>query len=168
MANRVIVAAFDTQNQAYDTATALQRLHDDGTITVKQGALVTKDDKGNLAVPDTRDVGPPWGLLGGGVIGGIMGVLLGPAGVAAGAAAGTVAAAAAAGAAIGTATGATVGAAADLLGLGLSEEYVNQEMSSTLNPGDSALIVEADEGSTEPVDAAVTRNHGRVYRKDLS
>ena len=32
MANRVIVAVFQTQNQAYDAAAAMQRLDDDGMI----------------------------------------------------------------------------------------------------------------------------------------
>jgi uncharacterized membrane protein len=166
MADRAIVAAFGTQNQAYDMATALQGLSDAGTLTLKRAAIVTKDDRGNLTIPDTRNVGAPWGLLGGGLLGGLLGALLGPAGVAAGAAAGAAAAAAAAGAAVGAATGATVGATADLVDLGLSQGFID-EVSYNLNPGDSALIAEVDEGSTAPVDAAVTRNGGRIYRADL-
>jgi uncharacterized membrane protein len=157
-----VVAVFDTQNQAYDAAAALQRLNDDGTIDVKRGAIVTKDDKGNLTVPDTK-LGGPWGLLGGGLIGGLMGALLGPAGAAAGVAAGT---AAAAGAAVGAATGAAAGGSADLLALGLSSGFVD-EVSADLNPGQSALIAEVSEGSTEPVDAAVQQLRGRVHREDL-
>jgi uncharacterized membrane protein len=164
MPDRAVVAVFDTQNQAYDTAADLQRLADDGTIDVKRGAIVTKDAKGNLTIPDSRGVGAPWGLLGGGLIGAVAGALLGPAGAAAGAAAGT---AAAAGAAVGAATGATVGGSADLLALGLSEAFVD-DVSRDLDPGRSALIVEAAEGSTEPVDEAVRRHQGRVYREDLT
>ena len=162
MANRAVVAVFDTQNQAYDAAAALQRLNDADTIVVKRGAIVSKDAKGNLAVPDTQ-MGGPWGLLGGGLIGGLMGALLGPAGAAAGVAAGT---AAAAGAAVGAATGAAAGGSADLLALGLSSGFVD-EVSADLNPGQSALIAEVSEGSTEPVDAAVQQLRGRVHREDL-
>ena len=64
MADRAVIAVFDTQNQAYDAAADLQRLADDGTIDLKRGAIVTKDAKGNLTIPDSRDVGAPWGLLG--------------------------------------------------------------------------------------------------------
>jgi uncharacterized membrane protein len=163
MADRVIVAVFGTQNQAYDTATALQGMSDAGTVTLKRGAIVTKDEKGNLTIPDSRDIGGPWGLLGGGLLGAMLGALLGPVGVASGVAAGT---AVAAGAAVGTAAGATVGATADLLDLGLSQDFVD-EVSRDLEPGQAALIAEIDEGSTGPVDAAVTRHGGRIHRAAL-
>jgi uncharacterized membrane protein len=162
MADRVIVAAFDTQNQAYDTARALQQLHDRDTIKLVRAAIITKDDKGNLSIPDTKHLGSAWGLLGGGIMGALVGALLGPVGAAAGAAA----TAAAAGAAIGGATGAYVGATADLVDLGLSEAFI-EEVSYNLKPGHSALIAEVGEGSTEPVDAAVTQHHGRIYREEL-
>jgi uncharacterized membrane protein len=163
MADRVIVGAFDTQNQAYDTARALQQLSDAGEITLRRAAIVSKDDKGNLSIPDTRNVGRAWGLLGGGIIGGLLGALLGPVGVAAGAAG----AAAAVGAAVGATTGASLGATADLVDFGLSAGFV-EEVSYNLKPGHSALIAEIEEGSTEPVDTAVTGNGGRIYREELS
>ena len=110
MANRVIVAMFGTQNQAYDAAARMQRLDDDGIIKLKRGAIATKDTNGNLTIPDSKHVGSAWGLLGGGLIGGLLGVMLGPVGVAAGTAAG----AAAAGAAAGAVTGGAMGAVVDL------------------------------------------------------
>jgi uncharacterized membrane protein len=103
MANRVIVAVFGTENQAYDAAARMQRLDDDEIINLKRGAIATKDAKGNLTIPDSKHVGSAWGLLGGGLIGGLLGAMLGPVGVAAGAAA----SAAAAGAVVGAATGGT-------------------------------------------------------------
>src|SRR5262245_50466137 len=164
MALRAVVAVFDTQNQAYDAAADLQRLADDGVIDVKRGAIVTKDAKGNLTIPDAKNVGPPWGLLGGGLIGAVAGALLGPAGAAAGAAAGS---AAAAGATVGLATGATVGGSADLIALGLGANFID-EVSADVDPGRTALIAEITEGSTEPVDGAVQRHQGRVHREDLT
>jgi uncharacterized membrane protein len=164
MADRAVIAVFDTQNQAYAAAADLQRLGDDGTIAIKRGAIVTKDAKGTLTIPDSRDVGAPWGLLGGGLMGGLLGALLGPAGAAAGVAAGT---AAAAGAAVGAATGAAVGGSADLVALGLNEGFID-DVSADLDPGHTALIAEVDEGSTEPVDRAVQRHAGRVHRQDLT
>jgi uncharacterized membrane protein len=166
MADRAVVAVFDTQNQAYDAAADLQRLSDRGTVTVKRGAIATKDEKGNLNIADSRGVGMPWGMLGGGVIGGLLGLLLGPAAVPAGAAAGAAAAAAATGAAIGTSSGLVLGGAADLVGLGLDDDFVST-VGRQMNPGKSALIVEVNEGSTEPIDKAVSRHHGKVYRSEL-
>src|SRR4029450_6959244 len=87
MANRVIVAVFGTQNQAYDAAARMQGLDDDGIITLKRGAIATKDANGNLTIPDSKNVGSAWGLLGGGLIGGLLGAMLGPVGVAGGGAA---------------------------------------------------------------------------------
>jgi uncharacterized membrane protein len=162
MADRAVVAVFDTQNQAYDAAADLRRLGEEGVIEIKRGALVTKDDQGNLTIPDTK-MGGPWGLLGGGLIGGLLGALLGPAGAAAGAAAGT---AAAAGAALGAATGATAGASADLRALGVGNEFI-LAVSADLKPGHAALLAEVGEGSPEPIDAAVRRHQGRVYREDI-
>ena len=167
MANRVIVALFGTQNQAYDAAARMQRLNDDGIIKLKRGAIATKDAKGNLTIPDSKHVGSAWGLLGGGLIGGLLGAMLGPVGVAAGAAAGAAASAAAAGAVVGAATGGTLGAVGDLTELGLNEDFID-DVTTQLNPGDTALIVEVDEGSTEPTDQVVSQYSGRVYRSELA
>jgi uncharacterized membrane protein len=164
MANRVIVAVFSTQNQAYDAAARMQRLDEDGIIKVKRGAIATKDAKGNLTIPDSKHVGSAWGLLGGGLIGGLLGAMLGPVGVAAGAAA---SAAAAAGAAVGAVTVGSVGAVADLTEFALNEDFID-EVSTQLYPGDTALIVEVDEGSTEPTDRVVSQYGGRIYRSELA
>ena len=163
MANRVIVAVFGTENQAYDAAARMQRLDDDGIIKLKRGAIATKDAKGNLTIPDSKHVGSAWGLLGGGLIGGLLGAMLGPVGVAAGAAA----SAAAAGAAVGAATGGTLGAVGDLTELGLNEDFID-DVTTQLNPGNTALIVEVDEGSTEPTDRIVSQYGGRIYRSELA
>jgi len=163
MANRVIVAVFGTKNQAYDAAARMQRLDDDGIIKLKRGAIATKDAKGNLTIPDSKHVGSAWGLLGGGLIGGLLGAMLGPVGVAAGAAA----RAAAAGAVVGAATGGTLGAVGDLTEFGLNEDFID-DVTTQLNPGDTALIVEVDEGSTEPTDRVVSQYSGRIYRSELA
>jgi uncharacterized membrane protein len=167
MADRAVVAVFDTQNQAYDAAADLQKLYNDAVIDIKRGAIVTKDEKGNLTIADSKDMGVPWGMLGGSVIGGLLGLMLGPAGLPAGAAAGAAATAAATGAAVGMSSGVVAGGAADLVGLGMDDDFVS-DVGSKMDPGKSALIVEVDEGSTEPIDSAVARRNGKVYRSDLS
>jgi uncharacterized membrane protein len=167
MANRVIVAVFHTQNQAYDAAAAMQRLDDDGIIELKRGAIATKDAKGNLTIPDSKDVGSAWGLLGGGLIGGLLGAMLGPVAAAGGAAASVAASAAAAGAAVGAVGGGATGAAVDLAELGLNESFID-EVTTQVYPGDTALIVEVSEGSTEPTDRIVSQYGGRIYHSELA
>ena len=167
MANRVIVAVFQTQNQAYDAAAAMQRLDDNGRIELKRGAIATKDAKGNLTIPDTKHVGSAWGLLGGGLIGAVLGAMLGPAAVAAGATASVAASAATAGAAMGTVGGGAMGSLVDLSEFGLSTEFID-EVTTQLYPGDTALIVEVSEGSTEPTDRIVSQYGGRTYRSELA
>ena len=163
MADRVVVAVFAIQNQAYDAAKRVQDLDQDGTIELKRGAIASKDAKGNLTIPDTKDVGKPWGLLGGGIIGGLLGLLLGPVGAAASA----VGTAAATGATLGAATGVAVGGTVDLAEFGLDEDFVDS-VSTQLEPGETALIAEVNEGSTEPIDQIVARYGGRVYRTQVA
>jgi uncharacterized membrane protein len=162
MANQVIVAVFATENHAYDAARQVQNLDKDGIIRLKRGAIATKDDKGNLTIPDTKGVGTAWGLLGGGLIGGLLGAMLGPVGVAAGAAA----SAAAAGAVLGATSGGIMGATVDLANFGVSEDFID-DVSTQLNPGETALIAEVDEGSTESIDRIVALHRGRVYRSEV-
>jgi len=162
MANRVIVAVFANENHAYDAATHIQNLDKDGIISLKRGAIATKDAKGNLTISDTKGVGTAWGLLGGGLIGGLLGAMLGPVGVAAGAAA----SAATAGAVIGAASGGIVGGTADLAEFGMSEDFID-DVSTELSPGKTALIAEVDEDSTESIDRIVALHGGRVYRSEV-
>src|SRR5262249_47426210 len=158
MANRVIVAVFATQNHAYDAARHIQKLDKDGIIQLKRGAIATKDDKGNLTIPDSKGVGTAWGLLGGGLMGGMLGAI--------GVAAGAAASAAATGAALGAASGGIIGGTVDLAEFGLSEDFVD-DVSTQLNPGETALIAEVDEGSTESIDRIVAMHGGRVYRSEV-
>jgi uncharacterized membrane protein len=148
MARRAITAVFSNQNDAYEAAREIENL-DDKQVHVKQAALVTKDSKGNLRVPDTKGDEVPWGTLGGPIVGGLIGLIAGPAGVAAGAA-----------------TGLMVGWTGDLVHLGMDEDVV-RSVGSEVNPGDSAIVAEIDEGSTQPVDGIVARRGGRIYRTDV-
>jgi uncharacterized membrane protein len=148
MARRAVTAVFSSQNDAYDAAREIKNL-DDKQVRIRQAALVTKDSKGNLRVPDTKGDEVPWGTLGGPIVGGLIGLIAGPAG-----------------AAVGAGTGLLAGWTGDLVHLGLDEDVV-RSVGSEINPGDSALVAEIDEGSTEPLDRIVTSRGGRVYRTDV-
>jgi uncharacterized membrane protein len=148
VARRAVTAIFHTQNDAYEAASEIQKL-DKSQVHVRQGAIVTKDSKGNLQVPDTKGGDVPWGTLGGPVVGGLIGLIAGPAG-----------------AAVGVGAGLLAGWTADLVKLGMDEDVV-QSVASQVNPGDSAIVAEIDEGSTDPFDTIVASHGGRVFRTDV-
>jgi uncharacterized membrane protein len=137
---------FDTQNEAYDVATEIKNLEG---VRIKQAAVITKDAKGNIHVPDTKGDQVPWGTLGGPIVGGLIGLIAGPTG-----------------AAVGAASGLFAGWTGDMVRLGMDEDVV-RSVAAEVNPGDTAIVAEIEEGSTEPVDRVVTRHGGRIYRTDL-
>jgi uncharacterized membrane protein len=150
MTRRAVTAVFKTQNEAYEAASDIEKLDKDkDEVRVRQGSLVTKDLKGNVSVLDTKGNDVPWGTIGGPIVGGLIGLIGGPATAAVGAGAGLL-----------------TGWTGDLVHLGMDEDMV-RSVSAEVNPGDSALIAEIDEGSTRPIDEIVARHHGRIYRTDV-
>jgi uncharacterized membrane protein len=168
MARAVIVATFDTRNQAYEAASDIDWLSDD-VADVKSGAIVEKDLLGNVTTLDTKNIGGAWGtvggIAGGALVGALIGLLAGPGGAAVGSAAG--AAAASSGAVGGSLVGGTLGWSADLINWGLNEDYLDTVRTRML-PGTTAVVAEVEEATTEPVDAAVMRHGGFVYRTPLN
>jgi uncharacterized membrane protein len=167
MARDVVIAAFDTRNQAYDAAAEINRLSGDG-VEVKSGAIIEKDPLGNVSVLDIRDLPTAWGLggaAGGALVGALVGLLAGPGAAAAGTAVGT--AAATSGAAAGAIGGGMTGTAADLTNWGLKAGYLDTA-ATYLVPGKTALVMEVEEGSTAQIDTAVMRHGGIVYREEVS
>ena len=163
MSRDVILAAFDTRNQAYDAALEIDRMSD-----VKSGAIVEKDPLGNVTMLDSKNLPTAWGpggAAGGALIGALVGLLAGPGGAAAGTAAG--AAAASSGAAVGAVGGGLTGSAADLTNWGLKADYLDTATTYLL-PGKTAVVAEVEEGSTGPIDAAVRRHGGIVYREEVT
>ncbi len=160
MARTVIVATFANRNQAYDAARDIDKL-DNSVINVYAGAIVEKDPLGNVSWLDAKDLTSPWGTVagvaGGTLLGALVGALAGPVGSL------TAAQVAAAAAATGGLVGGTTGATVDIAETGLKEDYV-AAVSGRLLPGDSALVAEVDEYSTEPVDEAIWRHGGVVFR----
>ena len=62
--------------------------------------------------------------------------------------------------------GGTLGFSGDLISRGLNEDYLDMVHTRML-PGTTAMVAEVEEGSTEPVDAAVMRHGGFVNRTTL-
>jgi uncharacterized membrane protein len=148
MADKIIVATFGNTNAAYDAVSAIKALKEKGVADFKPkaGVMVKKDDRGNLSVLESRDR-PLWGTGIGTVAGALIGLIGG-----------------APGAAVGAALGATSGLAGDTVLASLDDDFVDS-VTREMRPGMTALIVEADEGSTRSVDEIVAHGGGHVYRQ---
>ncbi len=160
MARDVIIATFAGRNEAYEAARAIDKL-EDSVIRVQSGAIVEKDLLGNVTWLDSKGLASPWGTVAGGaggaLLGALVGTLAGPVGTLTGAQVGAAAAA------TGGLLGSTVGATVDIADTGLKEDYV-AAVSGRLLPGHTAFVAEVDEYSTQPVDEAVWRNGGVIFR----
>jgi uncharacterized membrane protein len=148
MTDRIIVATFNNTNAAYDAASAMKTLKDNGMsdFKVKAGVMVKKDERGNLSLLEAKDR-----HLFGTVVGTATGALIGLIG-------------GAPGAALGAALGATTGLGGDAIMASLDEDFIDS-VTSDMRPGTTALIVEAEEKSTNPVDAIVSLGGGHIYRQ---
>jgi uncharacterized membrane protein len=148
MADRIIVATFSNTNAAYEAASAMKALKDKGVVDFKPkaGVIVKKDDRGNVSLLESKDR-PLWGTGIGTAAGALIGLIGG-----------------APGAALGAALGATAGLTGDAVTGFLDEDFVDS-VTQEMRPGMTALIVEADEGSTRPVDEIVAVGGGHVHRQ---
>lgn len=148
MSDRIIVATFDSANAAYEAASAIKALKETGAtdLKVKAGVMVTKDDRGNLSLLESKER-PLWGTAAGTTVGALIGLIGG-----------------APGAAVGAALGATSGLGGDVVMSALDDDFVDS-VTTEMRPGMTAIIVEADEKSTRPVDDIVALGGGHVYRQ---
>jgi uncharacterized membrane protein len=151
MTDRVIVATFNKTNDAYDAASALKALKDTGAVDfkMKTGIMIKKDDKGNVQLLESKDRNL-WGTAVGTGVGALIGLIGG-----------------APGAAVGAALGATTGLTGDAITASLDDDFVDS-VRTEMKPGMTAIIVEADEKSTRPVDDIVAAKGGHVYRQQVN
>jgi uncharacterized membrane protein len=149
MSEKIIVATFDNTNAAYDAVSAMKALKNKGVtdFEAKAGVMVKKDDKGNVSVLEAKER-PLWGTAVGTTAGALIGLIGG-----------------APGAALGAALGATSGLTGDAVMEALDSDLV-ESVTREMRPGMTAVIVEADERSTRPVDDIVALGKGHVYRQE--
>jgi uncharacterized membrane protein len=148
MTDRIIVATFNNTNAAYDAASALKTLKESGVaqFKLKTGVMVKKDDRGNVSLLEDRDR-PLLGTAVGTTAGALIGLIGGAPGVA-----------------LGAALGATTGLGGDAIMAALDSDFVDT-VTTDMRPGMTAIIVEADEGSTRAVDDIVALGGGHVFRQ---
>jgi uncharacterized membrane protein len=145
---QIIVATFNDTNAAYDAASAIKGLKDAcaADFKLKTGVMIKKDDRGNVALLESKDR-----HLLGTAVGTITGALIGLIG-------------GAPGMALGAALGATTGLSGDVVMEALDSDFVDS-VTTDMRPGMTAIIVEANEGSTRAVDDIVALGGGHVYRQ---
>src|SRR5262245_617824 len=152
MADRIIVATFDNANAAYETAREMKDLKQAGSSStadfkLKTGVMIKKDDRGNVSLLEGKER-PLLGTAVGTTAGLLIGLLGG-----------------APGAALGATLGATTGLSTDALMAAVDTDFV-EDVKRELLPGMTAIIVEANEGSTRAVDDLVARHGGHVHRQE--
>jgi uncharacterized membrane protein len=149
MSEKIIVATFNDANGAYDAVSALKRLKEKGgtDFKLKAGVMLKKDERGNVSLLESKDR-LPFGTAVGTAAGALIGLIGG-----------------APGAAVGAALGATSGLVGDAIMDSLDTDFVDS-VTTEMRPGMTAIIVEADEKSTRPVDDIVAKSGGQVYRQE--
>ena len=151
MSDRIIVATFDSTNAAYEAARAIKNLKQAGItdFKLKTGVMLNKDNLGNVSLLEGKDR-PLLGTAVGTATGALIGLLAGAPGMA-----------------VGAALGATSGLTTDAVMAAMDGDFVD-DVSSELRPGTTAIIVEANEGSTRAVDDIVALGGGHVHRQEVA
>jgi uncharacterized membrane protein len=144
-----IVTIVPGEAKAYQAVRALEQLHADGHITVYDTIVVQRQADGTLV---TKEREPKKALAtgAGAVLGSLIGIFGGPIGFLAGAAAG----------------GALVGGTAAVRGE-VSDEFL-EDIGNKMLPGMYAVLAEASEPWTEPVDARMRELGAIVIRERRS
>jgi len=143
--SKFIVCVFDDEKKAYAGAQAIEELDNEGSIAVYEGAIISKDEKGNVSIEDAEEEGP-LNMASGMMVGSLIGILGGPVGMLVGSAVGTLA-----------------GAAVDIYSVGVGDEFLN-DVSETLMPGKYAVVAEISESWTVPLDSRMEALGGSVSR----
>jgi uncharacterized membrane protein len=144
--DKILVVVFDSEAKAYEGSKALQELQDEGSINIYSRAVIARDASGKVAVKQQGDMGPV-GTAVGLLIGSMIGLIGGPVGLA-----------------IGVGVGTYGGLLYDLAHLGVGQDFL-AEVEKSLLPGKAAVVAEAWEEWTLPVDTRMESLGGVVFRR---
>ncbi len=143
--DKILVVVFDSELKAYEGSKALDELQHEGSINVYAKAVIARDAAGKVAVKQQGDTGPV-GTAVGLLTGSLIGLIGGPVGLAIGAGAGMYG-----------------GLIYDLANAGVGQDFLSQVEDSLL-PGKAAVVAEAWEEWTLPVDTRMEALGGVVCR----
>ena len=143
---RIVVIAFDTEEQAREALATLRGVEKQGGIAFEDTAVVTRDADGKIQVKNEASSATEAGAVVGGLIGGVLFIVFPVAGIA-----------------LGALAGAGVGAA---MGTGVDGKFV-KEVEGKLTPGKSALFLEIKSANADMAIAALRKYHGEVIQTSL-
>lgn len=146
----LLVLAFAEESTALKALQALQRLVDEGRISLRNAAVLVKNREGRISAKETGDIGLRQGALFGAIVGGLIGLVGGPVGAVVGAVAGAT----------------TGGVAAHAIDFGFPEDYLT-DLQASLQPGSSALVVLAEKNWIDKIIEGLTRFQGHIIRHVL-
>jgi uncharacterized membrane protein len=148
MSRKLIVAIFKDDNSAYGVSDEIKKISNDD-FEVKAGVLLKKDSLGNVHILKEK-ARALWGTLGGTLFGILIGLLAGPAGIVAGGVFGMF-----------------LGMFSDADTSDLDDLFVS-DIAASFVPGTTALVLDADEGSTLDLDSVFTRYNAVSFRKEIN
>lgn len=147
----LMAKVFDEADEAQQALESLKEFQKQGTLKLRNAAVLIKDEDGQTSLKEMGDVGVKGGRLFGAVTGGLIGLLGGPVGVIVGAAAG---------AGVG-------GLAAKKIDTGFSDQFL-ETFQERLQPGNSALIVLVEQESADELSEAWADKEGIIVRQALT
>ena len=148
-AENVLAVSFAEESNAYAALTILKELDSQKQVDLYGAAVVARNADGHLSVKDQiGDVGVT-DMAGGGLIGLLIGIIGGPLGIL-----------------IGGTTGLLVGSLFDLQDAD-DTQSVLADISQSVRPGRTALLVDVSEPSPEVIDSAMARLTGSVLRRPV-
>lgn len=142
----MLIAVFETENNAYEGLSALKELHSNSDITLYATAVVSKNEKGEFHLNTAAEQGPI-GTATGLFAGSLLGLLGGPLGLL-----------------VGATTGSIAGLIYDANANDINTTFVD-EVSNALSNGKTAVIAEIDESWTVPVDTKLEGLNAIVFRR---
>ena len=147
--DNVITVTFTQEASAYEALTQLKELSSQGQVSLREAAVVVRDDDGHIVEKD--EAGDPnlVNTASGGLIGLLVGVLGGPLGIL-----------------VGGATGVLVGSLFDLDDDDEMDSVLS-EISRSIKIGPAALLAQVGEQSPAVIDTAMARLDGKVLRRPV-
>lgn len=150
ISTELLVLLFSDETKAGEVLKAMQRLIDEGCVSILDMAVLAKDKDGRTVIKDIQEVDAAHGALFGAITGGLIGLVGGPLGTVVGALAGATAG----------------GVAAQAIDSGFPDAYL-QELQANLPLSNSALIILTRQGCGDRVVEALAQFQGRLIRHVL-
>jgi len=144
--NKMIVAVFENERDAFNGLSALKELHKDGDITIFADVVLLKDSEGKVSAKDSSGNSVTGTALGF-TVGALTGLLAGPLGFV-----------------LGGLGGSTIGLMYDLYNSGVDAGYID-DVSKAMENGTVSIVAEIDEEWIVPVDTKIDENNGILFRR---